>query len=616
MGFLPKRLTKQNLHEVSVYVEDTTNAYFQVQHIPGTMTQGRTAFKIFGSEYLEEGVDLKMEILDSAGNTVFLTPVPFIGEDVPPYVDYRYVSVEVYSPPVNVPGLATLTILGQIRQTGKNANVTAPTYTAFGQETITSGQRVPIEYHNTYNVRYQKTINLELSTGINDRPIKFFKNPTAEYQEVVQAKTVLSSISQSIVTPTVAGIPRSDLRGRIIQIESGSLEKEALPHEVSDTFKDLRRFKDEFKYKTGLRGRTPAIISRRGLSTVFASKEEPKFKIRSDSAIFKADMQGGIVEIPERTVTLTKTNPNDGRIVEDTVTVPKFKTKILEVIDENTIVPEEPPLVILPTGSRPRGTDIQDVTIQDFSNTVITVSFNVTQTTVEQSSTNFDSLLDLSIKDMRTFSGDVYRVRVHGKSEAAGSDFTVLSDTIVESPELLVDKDSASGVLRTGYFLSQGHIHTYWNSSSFDGSTKGSDISVAHDGSQFIDSIHLSGSTAGFNQSIVVETKPLRSFTVRKNVAYTLTAKVKGQITPKNVDPDGNIERKGKLYFHLSGSNLNMSKVVSSHAYFGAELTDQIDEPVVLQLNEDEEGIQNFETIEHTFKPKFNLDRVVNTDTI
>ena len=59
-----------------------------------------------------------------------------------------------------------------------------------------------------------------------------------------------------------------DLKGKIIPIETGSLEKK-LPSEVSDTFKDLRRFKDEYKYKTGLRGKVPSIIRRRGLSHVY-----------------------------------------------------------------------------------------------------------------------------------------------------------------------------------------------------------------------------------------------------------------------------------------------------------------------------------------------------------
>ena len=344
MGFLPKRITLQNLNQVSVYIEDTNNEYFNIQEVPETLTQGRHAFKIFGSDLLREGIELKMELLDSAGNTVYLTPVDFIGEEVPPYVPYRYVTVEVYSPPVNAPGIATLTILGE-------ANPNAVD--------------VPIEFQNAYNVRYQATLNIDLSTVINTQPIRFFKNPTTDYQEVVQAKTILGPISQSIVYSIADGIPRTDLEGKTFEIESGSLENEALPHEVSDTYKDLRIFKDEYKYKTGLRGRTPAIISRRGLSRQFASLEQPKFKIRADDPIFKADMQGGTIEIQERTATLTKLDPNKNELIETSVTVPAFTTKILEVIDENTIVPEEPPLIASPTGSEPTGTDVKDMTMED-----------------------------------------------------------------------------------------------------------------------------------------------------------------------------------------------------------------------------------------------------------
>ena len=64
MGFLPKRLTLQNLDQVSVFIEDTNNEYFNVQDVPDTLTQGRYAFKLFGSNFLREGVELKLELLD------------------------------------------------------------------------------------------------------------------------------------------------------------------------------------------------------------------------------------------------------------------------------------------------------------------------------------------------------------------------------------------------------------------------------------------------------------------------------------------------------------------------------------------------------------------------
>ena len=222
---------------------------------------------------------------------------------------------------------------------------------------------------------------------------------------------------------------------------------------------------------------------------------------------------------------------NKNELIETSVTVPAFTTKILEVLDENTIVPEHPPLITSPTGSEPAGTDVKDMTMEAFTSTPITASYNVTDTSPSASGYNFDSLLDLTIKDMRTFSGDIYRVRVHGNSESAGSDFTVLSDVIVESPELLIDTYSSSGVLRTGYFIDQSHINTYWNKFSIDGSTRGTKVSATHTGSQFIDSLMISGSTYGLNESVVVETKPLKAFTLRKNVTYSISAKIKARLT-------------------------------------------------------------------------------------
>ena len=117
MGFVTRRLIKQDLHLVDVFVEDTLNEYFNVVELPTTLTQGRSAFKIFGSELLKAEVPLKMELLDAIGNTIFISPVDLVGEEVPPFLPYRFVTIEVYRPPINVQGLCTLTILGEIDPT-------------------------------------------------------------------------------------------------------------------------------------------------------------------------------------------------------------------------------------------------------------------------------------------------------------------------------------------------------------------------------------------------------------------------------------------------------------------------------------------------------------------
>ena len=123
MGFIARRLIKQDLDLVDVLIQDTQNEYFNVVELPTTFTQGRSAFKIFGSKFLKTGVPLKFEILDSRGNTVFLTPVDLVGEEVPPFLPYRFVTVEVYRPPVNREGLGRLTILGEIDPTAVNFQI-------------------------------------------------------------------------------------------------------------------------------------------------------------------------------------------------------------------------------------------------------------------------------------------------------------------------------------------------------------------------------------------------------------------------------------------------------------------------------------------------------------
>ena len=95
------------------------------------------------------------------------------------------------------------------------------------------------------------------------------------------------------------------------------------------------------------------------------------------------------------------------------------------------------------------------------------VDWNVPST----SSYRFDTFVDMDITNMRTFSGDVYRLKVYGASDSSQGDFPVLLETIVESPELLVEADNLNYPLRSGYFQSQTHIDKYWEAYGGDNVT-------------------------------------------------------------------------------------------------------------------------------------------------
>ena len=242
MGFLARRLIKQNLNLLDVLIEDTNNSFFNVVEVPTTFTSGRSSFKIFGSQYLKLDVPLKMEMLDADGNTVYIAPVDLVGEEVSPFLPYRYITVEVYRPPVNVGGIALITMVGELNPSTINFDI-------------------PTEFQDTYNVRYTQKVNLDVSTVINTQPILFYKNPTIESQEIVKARIVDTEVTQSIrIFSSGSGIPRGDLKDKVIKVSSGSQVQDDGIKEVTKTNKDLDLFTNIYKYKTGLYGVIPPVV--------------------------------------------------------------------------------------------------------------------------------------------------------------------------------------------------------------------------------------------------------------------------------------------------------------------------------------------------------------------
>ena len=76
------------------------------------------------------------------------------------------------------------------------------------------------------------------------------------------------------------------------------------------------------------------------------------------------------------------------------------------------------------------------------------------------------SYVDFSVVDMRTFSGDIFRMKVYGKLRGALTDFELLYDSPIESPQVLLDPFSVDGFTNVGYFYSGSIIDNYWASSS------------------------------------------------------------------------------------------------------------------------------------------------------
>ena len=605
MGFIPRRRIKENLRELDVFIEDTNNSIFIVQELPDTFVQGRTAFKIFGSNFLKENIPLKIEILDRDGNPVWTQPVIY-GQKSSPSLPYRYISVEVYPPPYNVPGNAELTIVGELDDTKFD---------------------IPRELIGTYNVRFSKIINIDTEKIINENPILFYKKPIATATEfVVAQKQTEPPLTRFISGSGLSGTVNQDIKGNSFLSGSQVDTKTEVNDKSESPSGDLKAQANLYKYKTGLY-KTNKVMQRRGLKQEKKSPEPPQMRIRSSEKKFITKLVGSDINVnnislPTSSVLeLTGLDPREISIedIYNSVTFPDYTGKVEDISSDEEIILNKPYAIEFKDPTKPTSTppvkiftdigDIEDSVLANF-----TASYTDWQAPTV-SGYRFDSFIDFTIDDMRTFSGDVYRIKVSGGSDSSQGDFSVLLDTVVDSPELIVDTTSPSGVLRSGYFIDQAHIDKYWN--TFGGNNNANQLSAFYTMS-LADGMYLSGSYEQYNQVGRVDLDATYPFTVKKDVPYTLTLNVKGKRGIKT-NVEGISNQSAKLFFHLSGSNLKDfdESDIQYASSFGGAITDEFGNIVGVEITDDEQisGFKDFGRVSHTFTPSFKLDRVKNIDT-
>ena len=628
MGVFTRRIIKENLDQVDVFLQDNNNEIFVVQDIPDTFVQGRTAFKIFGSNLLLDNVPLKIEILDKAGETVYVQPIKYGLTN--PKLPYRHISVEVYRE-INVPGEAKLVILGELDPSVVN---------------------VPQQFQGRYNVKYSKVINIDTFSFKNTQPILFYKKPTFTALESVVARKKVNPVVDNFISGSqIFGKVKDDLRGKRFgagyQVNTQTDTNEG--GKADSPAGDVKAEVDTYKYKTGLFGKK-AVLSRRGIKEDRASEEPPQMKIFSNErpGPFTAKMVGGTINVRNIKLTdgqkqkLSGLSPNSGinpitqpeineRFSTDgsTETIPDFSGKIERVVNDHELYVSKPYSVdFKDLGAAYPVKIYSDIGIQNFTapnNASSGVYSNFTASFVDwsvpsTSSFHFDSFVDISLKNLRTFSGDIYRIKAYGASDESTADFPVLLDTVIESPELLKDTTSPSGFLRSGYFRDQTHTDKYWN--GFGGNNQTTTFTNNYTSSLLIDSVFLSGSYESHDEVGRFELNSTYSFTLQKDVPYTLSFRAKGKRSDKN-NEDGSSFKSAKLLFHLSGSNITDYDGKSNLKYsgsFGSTITNETGKLVGLEIDDKNkpstDGYVDFGLVTHTFFPKFKLDKQTNTDSI
>tara|TARA_Y100001963_G_scaffold129327_1_gene184471 strand:+ start:1021 stop:1896 length:876 start_codon:yes stop_codon:yes gene_type:complete len=162
--FRKAKVKRQNLDQFDVLVEENVSLgdlvvskYFNVSRFPGVVPRGNSYFEIEGSKLLKPEVQLKTELIDSIGNSIFHYAIP-----KNPSAKKLKVTMQITSDVA--PGVGKFIILGELNPKFVN---------------------VPEEFRDTYNVRLVGLVNIN-TTIPNTESIEFFIPPRITVTEEVK----------------------------------------------------------------------------------------------------------------------------------------------------------------------------------------------------------------------------------------------------------------------------------------------------------------------------------------------------------------------------------------------------------------------------------------------
>ena len=551
-----KRINKyQGLKDIDVLIEESglSSKYFNIYDVPTNVPQGRSSFLLAGSPFLKNFVELKVEILDSAGQTVYSEPVANYLEG-----NARRISVEVYDD--TAPGDGFLYLVGELKdnyrsvsgQQQQNIEITDNFLTPEDRaDFIEHSNDVPSEFQNVYNVRYVRPIFINTVIP-NSEPIFFYQQPRVTISEILKGYVVETTVSSSYeITGSVSVEPIPDLPPKApdpdpIQGFSAGM-KDGARDEVGA---ELEIFKNRRKAKIDpLRNNR---FAKSGRITRRASPEIDRFTINVDqmetspenttSDAVTSAFVGGEITIKNPKVNTTEYPP-------DEYTIPtEYKSSIKKVNNEKTLVPLDDFVITKKDTGEKIPVKIEQGGEGESSSMEVTMSVVPTPPQVI-STTHYRSYADIIVANLGTFSGDVYKAKIYAKSKGTLGDFEPVYDASIESPQVLIDAYSPTGFKNTGYFYTQSIVDDYWVSSSNSTATQ--------DNSVFIDGVLISGSNAGFtpeNSTVnTVQFNTSQSYELQLAVPYTIEFNAYYYKEDKS-DENGDITKQAELEVFLSGS--------------------------------------------------------------
>ncbi len=146
----------------------------------------------------------------------------------------------------------------------------------------------------------------------------------------------------------------------------------------------------------------------------------------------------------------------------------------------------------------------------------ITITYDTFKTETEDSVYQ-RSYANLTIGNLRTFSGDVYKAKIYYRPSLATTDFEEIYDTFVVPENVLVDSNSLNKFENIGFFHTESIVDNNWVSSS---TTTQTSPFVTLTNEKLIDGLEISGSVSKLEDKVNFRTS--QSFDLEQGVDYVV----------------------------------------------------------------------------------------------
>jgi len=184
-----------------------------------------------------------------------------------------------------------------------------------------------------------------------------------------------------------------------------------------------------------------------------------------------------------------------------------YSTQISKVINSKTFEVVEPYYVTDSSGKR------FPASLKPGS---VTITYDTFKTETEDSVYQ-RSYANLTIGNLRTFSGDVYKAKIYYRPSLATTDFEEIYDTFVVPENVLVDSNSLNKFENIGFFHTASIVDNNWVSSS---TTTQTSPFVTLTNEKLIDGLEISGSVSKLEDKVNFRTS--QSFDLEQGVDYVV----------------------------------------------------------------------------------------------